>query len=144
MIRSRTQVTVRYSETDMMGVVYHANYLPWFEIGRTQLLREIGVPYRQLEAEGFFLPVLEVSATYLRPARYDDTLTLVTTMAERPLLRIRLAYEVRRGDELVATGSTVHAFVDREGRPVRPPAFLADRLKGHFPPDGGSPPPGPP
>lgn len=122
MIESRTQVTVRYAETDMMGVVYHGNYLPWFEVGRTTLLKELGLPYRQLEAEGFRLPVLEVSARYLRPAVYDDTVTIVTRLHDRPLLRIRLDYEVRRGDELLATGHTMHAFIDREGRPVRPPA----------------------
>jgi acyl-CoA thioester hydrolase len=128
MIRSRSEVTVRYSETDMMGFVYHANYLPWFEIGRTNMLKEIGIPYTKLEAEGFLLPVLEVSAKYLRPARYDDTLAIFTTMAEPPLLRIRLEYEVRRGDELLATGATSHAFIDRQGRPVRPPAWAAARL----------------
>ena len=122
MIESRTQVTVRYAETDMMGVVYHGNYLPWFEVGRTTLLKELGLPYRQLEEEGFRLPVLEVSARYLRPAVYDDTVTIVTRLHDRPLLRIRLEYEVKRGEELLATGHTVHAFIDREGRPVRPPA----------------------
>jgi acyl-CoA thioester hydrolase len=128
MICSRTAVTVRYSETDMMGIVYHANYLTWFEIGRTNLLKEIGIPYRQLEAEGFLLPVLEVAAKYLRPALYDDTLTITTVMRERPILRIRLDYEVRRGEDLLATGSTVHAFVDREGHPVRPPGWVILRM----------------
>jgi acyl-CoA thioester hydrolase len=132
MICSRSQVTVRYAETDMMGVVYHANYLPWFEIGRTTLLKEIGISYRQLEAEGFRLPVLEVAAKYLRPAVYDDTLTIVTTLREKPLLRIRLEYEVMRGEELLATGATVHAFVDRAGHPLRPPAWVADRMAAHF------------
>jgi len=122
MIQSRAKVTVRYAETDMMGVVYHGSYLPWFEIGRTTLLKEMGLSYRQLEADGYRLPVLEVSAKYFRPAVYDDELTIVTTMSEKPLLRIRLEYEVRRGEELLATGMTVHAFIDREGKPVRPPA----------------------
>jgi acyl-CoA thioester hydrolase len=122
MIQSRTQVTVRYAETDMMGVVYHGNYLPWLEIGRTTLLKELGLPYRQLEADGYRLPVLEVSAKYVRPAVYDDTVTIVTTLREKPLLRIRLDYEVLRGDELLATAHTVHAFIDREGKPIRPPA----------------------
>jgi len=133
MIRSQTQVTVRYAETDMMGVVYHANFLPWFEIGRTTLLKEVGVSYRQLETEGYRLPVLEVSAKYLRPAVYDDTLTVITTLREKPLLRIRLEYEVRRGTELLATGATVHAFVDREGRPIRPPGWVAERIGANFP-----------
>lgn len=122
MIESRAQVTVRYAETDMMGVVYHGSYLPWFEIGRTTLLKELGLPYRALEEQGYRLPVLEVSAKYFRPAVYDDTLTIVTRMHEKPLLRIRLEYEVRRGEELLAIGATVHAFIDREGKPVRPPA----------------------
>lgn len=122
MIVSRAQVTVRYAETDMMGVVYHGSYLPWFEIGRTTLLKELGVSYRELEADGYRLPVLEVNAKYVRPAVYDDTVTIVTTLREKPMLRIRLEYEVRRGEELLATGYTVHAFIDRQGKPVRPPA----------------------
>jgi acyl-CoA thioester hydrolase len=132
MIRSRVQVTVRYAETDMMGIVYHANYLPWFEVGRTTLLKELGVPYRKLEEEGFRLPVLEISAKYVRPAVYDDTLDIVTTLAERPLLRIRLEYEVQRAGELLATGTSVHAFVDREGRPVRPPAWAVEKIAAAF------------
>ena len=122
MIESRTQVTVRYAETDMMGVVYHGNYLPWFEVGRTTLLKELGLPYRTLEELGYMLPVLEMGAKYVRPARFDDSLTVTTFLRDKPLLRIRLEYEVRRGEELLATGHTVHAFIDREGRPVRPPA----------------------
>jgi acyl-CoA thioester hydrolase len=132
MIQSRVEVTVRYAETDMMGIVYHANYLPWFEVGRTTLLKEIGVPYKKLEEEGFRLPVLEISAKYLRPAVYDDTLVIVTTVNDRPLLRIRLDYEVRRGDELLATGTSVHAFVDKLGKPVRPPAWAAEVLNKAF------------
>ena len=132
MIQSSVQVTVRYAETDMMGIVYHANYLPWFEVGRTTLLKEIGVPYRKLEEEGFRLPVLEVSAKYLRPAVYDDTLEIITTLRERPLLRIYLEYEVRRGDEILATGTTVHAFVDRVGRPVRPPPWAVEMIGNAF------------
>lgn len=124
MITSTTQLTVRYAETDMMGVVYHGSYIPWLEVGRTQLLKELGLPYRQLEESGFRLPVLEVSLKYLRPARYDDLVTIVTRLTERPLLRIRLEYEVRRGEERLATGHSVHAFIDLQGRPVRPPAAV--------------------
>jgi acyl-CoA thioester hydrolase len=133
MIQSRVNVTVRYAETDMMGIVYHANYLPWFEVGRTTLLKEIGVPYRRLEEEGFRLPVLEVSAKFLRPALYDDTLEVLTTLREAPAIRIKLDYEVRRGDELLAIGSSLHAFVDRQGRPVRPPAWAAELIAKAFP-----------
>ncbi len=132
MIQSRSQVTVRYAETDMMGVVYHGSYLPWFEIGRTTLLREQGLPYRELEAEGFRLPVLEVTARYLRPALYDDTITIVTTLREKPTLRIHLEYELFNGDVLLATGKTLHAFIDRQGRPVRPPARFTARMNEVF------------
>ncbi len=132
MIQSRTAITVRYAETDMMGVVYHGNYLPWFEIGRTTLLREQGLPYRELEAAGFLLPVLEVSVRYLRPARYDDTITVVTTLREKPVLRIHLEYELFKDDVLLVTGKTTHAFIDREGRPVRPPAHFAERMNALF------------
>lgn len=132
MITSRSTVTVRYAETDMMGIVYHANYLPWFEIGRTTLLKEQGIPYRELEAEGFRLPVLEVSAKFVRPALYDDVIAVVTTLREKPLLRIRLEYQVYRDNELLATGHTLHAFIDRAGKPVRPPASFAARMNEIF------------
>jgi acyl-CoA thioester hydrolase len=132
MIQSRVQVTVRYAETDMMGIVYHGSYLPWFEIGRTTLLKDHGISYRELEAAGYRLPVLEVGVKYLKPAFYDDTLTIVTTLEEKPVFRIQLAYEVRRGDELLATGHTAHAFIDREGRPVRPPPHFSQRMSELF------------
>lgn len=126
MITSRSTVSVRYAETDMMGVVYHGSYLPWLEIGRTQLLKEHGLPYRELEAEGFFLPVLEVNVRYLRPAKYDDDVTVVTVLREKPSLRIHIEYELFRGAEKIATASTLHVFIDRAGKPVRPPAaFVA-------------------
>ncbi|MEO6873777.1 MAG: thioesterase family protein [Opitutaceae bacterium] len=132
MIQSRVQVTVRYAETDMMGIVYHANYLPWFEVARTALLREQGFPYRQLEADGYRIPVLEIAAKFVRPALYDDTLTIVATMKEKPLLRIRLEYEVFRGEELLATGTSSHAFCDLNGRPTRPPAAFVARMSELF------------
>lgn len=133
MIKSISQVVVRYAETDMMGVVYHGSYLPWFEIGRTTLLREHGLPYRQLEQQGYFLPVLEVQVKYHRPALYDDVLTISTTLAEKPSLRIRLSYQVLRGDVLLATGQTLHAFIDRQGKPVRPPAEFSSKMDQLFP-----------
>ena len=132
MITSRSAVTVRYAETDMMGIVYHGNYLPWFEIGRTNLLKEQGIPYRALEAEGYRLPVLEVAVKYHRPALYDDTIAVITKLREKPLLRIRLEYELFRGNELLVTGHTLHAFIDREGKPVRPPPAFTARMSALF------------
>ena len=132
MIESRASVTVRYAETDMMGIVYHANYLPWFEVARTQLLREQGFPYRQLEADGFRIPVLEASVKYHRPALYDDNLTIVAIIREKPLLRIRIEYEVLRDNERLATGQTSHAFCDLRGQPTRPPAAFVARMRELF------------
>jgi acyl-CoA thioester hydrolase len=132
MIESRTQITVRYAETDMMGIVYHGNYLPWFEVGRTTLLRECGLPYRELEAQGYRLPVIELGTKFFKPALYDDTVTVITRLKERPLLRIHLDYEVRRGDDLLVTGFTVHAFINQAGEPVRPPAGFAEKMRAAF------------
>jgi acyl-CoA thioester hydrolase len=132
MIVSRSQITVRYAETDMMGVVYHGNYLPWFEVGRTQLLRECGVVYRDLETQGYRLPVLEVGCKYFRPAFYDDNLTVVTTLNEKPLLRIRLDYEVLRGEEKLVAGFTVHGFINHQGEPVRPPPIFTEKMRELF------------
>jgi acyl-CoA thioester hydrolase len=134
MLHSRTAVTVRYAETDMMGIVYHGAYLPWFEIGRTTLLREHGLPYRELEADGYRLPVLELGVKYHRPAVYDDIVDVYTTLREKPSVRIRLEYELRRGDDLLVTGWTLHAFIDREGRPVRPPARFTTAISNAFKP----------
>jgi acyl-CoA thioester hydrolase len=132
MLQTRVQIQVRYAETDMMGIVYHGNYLPWFEVSRTTLLKEHGVSYRQLEADGYRLPVLEVGVKYFRPALYDDTVTVVATLKERPTLRIRIDYEVFRGEELLVTGFTQHAFINRDGQPVRPPASFTQRMKDLF------------
>jgi acyl-CoA thioester hydrolase len=132
MITSRASVSVRYAETDMMGVVYHGSYLPWLEIGRTHLLKDHGLPYRELEAQGFFLPVLEVGLRYLRPAKYDDTVVVTTVLREKPSLRIRMEYELHRGEELLATAFTMHAFIDRTGKPVRPPAAFSEMIDRVF------------
>jgi acyl-CoA thioester hydrolase len=132
MLTSRCTIAVRYAETDMMGIAYHGSYLPWFEVGRTTLLKENGFPYAQLERDGYRLPVLEAQAKYLRPAYYDDELTIVTTMVEKPLLRIRLEYKVLRGDELITTGYTTHAFINHDGRPVRPPTAFLQAMETRF------------
>jgi len=91
------------------------------------------VPYRELEAQGYFLPVIEVGVKFQRPALYDDTLTILTQLKERPLLRIHLDYEVRRGEELLVTGFTVHTFINKAGEPVRPPPAFAAKMREIFP-----------
>ena len=114
---------VRYAETDKMGVVYYANYLVWFEVGRTDLLRESGWNYREMEKEGYALPVIEAHCTYRQPAKYDDELEVRTTGTLLSPVRVQFAYEiVRTADAVVlATGTTIHATIDATGRPCRLP-----------------------
>lgn len=123
-------VRVRYAETDRMGVVYYANYFVWFEIGRTEWLREAGWTYRDMEADGFGLPVIETRCEYRQGARYDDELEVRTRGRLVSPVRVAFDYEVvRRGDQAVlATGHTVHASIDATGRPVRLPARVKELL----------------
>lgn len=132
MISSTSEVRVRYAETDMMGIAYHGNYLPWFEIGRTDLLRKHGLPYAELERLGYRLPVLEVQVKYRRAALYDDVLTIETTMKDLPKLRIRLHYRILRGKDLIASGTTEHAFINFDHQPVRPPKQFVEQMKELF------------
>ncbi len=125
---SVTRVRVRYAETDQMGVVYYANYLVWFEVGRTDLLRSSGWSYREMEAEGFSLPVVEAHCEYRASARYDDDLEIRTTGTLLSPVRLRFDYQVVRvGDQAaaLAAGHTVHATLDASGRPRR----LPDRVR---------------
>ena len=115
---------VPYADTDRMGVVYYANYLIYFERLRTELLRENGMPYRALEEEGIMLPVIEAHCHYKAPAHYDDLLTVKGWVAEVKGPRIRIECAVYREDLLLAQGYTVHACLNRDGRPIRVPAKL--------------------
>ena len=121
--QSQSRVRVRYAETDQMGVVYYANYFVWFEVGRTDLLREAGWTYREMETEGFALPVIEAHCAYRESAKYDDDLEVRTTGSMVSPVRLQFTYEVARLADAVtlATGATVHATLDRAGRPCRMP-----------------------
>lgn len=125
-----TQVRVRYAETDQMGVVYYANYFVWFEVGRTELLRSLGGTYRELEAEGIFLPVIEASCAYAQASRYDDELEIRTTGRLLSPVRVEFQYEVvRLADQITtATGRTVHAALNPRGKPVRLPERVRTAL----------------
>lgn len=124
-------VRVRYAETDKMGVVYHANYFVWFEVGRCDLLRANGSSYRDLEATGITLPVVEAHCEYRQPARFDDELEVKTWGTLLSPARVEFRYEVRRSDGTVnAVGRTVHAAVDPTGRPCRLPEHIRDLLQG--------------
>ncbi len=118
----RTSVRVRYAETDKMGVVYHANYFVWFEVGRTDWLRQAGWSYRELEAEGVSLPVIEAHCEYRQPARYDDELDIRTRGTLLSPVRVRFDYEiVLPSMSLAVAGHTVHCALDTSGRPCRLP-----------------------
>ena len=118
-----TSLRVRYAETDQMGVVYYANYFVWFEVARTDLLRTMGWSYREMEQAGVSLPVIEAHCEYLRPARYDDELDVKTKGRMLSPVRMEFIYEVvhREGQVTAASGRTVHAALDRAGRPCRLP-----------------------
>jgi acyl-CoA thioester hydrolase len=128
--RSTSRVRVRYAETDKMGVVYYANYFVWFEVGRTDLLRDADWSYRAMETDGVILPVIEAHCDYKQPARYDDEIEVRTTAELVSPVRVAFAYHVvRPADEaLLAEGRTVHAALDRDGRPCR----LPERVRSLF------------
>ncbi len=118
------KIRVRYQETDQMGVVYHANYLTYFEMARTEALRSLGKTYRDLEASGCFLVVNKVECSYKKPAKYDDLIVVRTFVEKVSHVKIEHRYEVYRNEELLATGRTVLAAVDGNGRIIRIPDWL--------------------
>ncbi len=127
----RTTYRVIYGDTDNMGVAYYANYLRWFEIGRTEMFRDLGLAYREIEARGIFLPVSEAHCKYLSPARYDELLVIETTLD--PAMRAGMKFDYRISSEgdgrAVANGCTRHACLSGSGRVVRPPAYLRELIR---------------
>jgi acyl-CoA thioester hydrolase len=127
---STSLVRVRYAETDKMGIVYYAHYLVWFEIGRTEWLREVGWTYRAMEAEGHGLPVIETHCEYKLSAKYDDEIEIRTTARIVSTLRLAFDYQIlRRADAaLLASGYTIHVTVGAGGRPTRLPSRVRELL----------------
>jgi len=125
-----TRVRVRYADTDQMGVVYYANYLVWFEVGRTEWLRDAGWNYRDMEEAGVSLPVIEAHCDYRQSARYDDEIEIRTRATVLTPVRLRFDYQAVRtaGEALVAEGHTVHAALGANGRPCRLPARVRELL----------------
>jgi len=130
LLESEIVQRVRYGETDRMGVVYYANYLVWFEVGRSHHFRERDIPYASIEAEGFFLPVSEVRCKILLPARYDDEITIRTWLADLKSRTLTLAYRIERGGELLASGETVHVCLNQDQRVTRIPDWMKTNLAG--------------
>ncbi|MDX1389850.1 MAG: thioesterase family protein [Acidobacteriota bacterium] len=128
----RATTRVRYPETDRMGVAHHSHYLAWFEIGRTELMREAGCPYGELEDDGIFFPVIRVEAVYRSPARYDEIVMVSTRLVAVGGATVRFEYTITRDTDgtVLATGASEHAAVDRRGRPRRLPAMVRQKLMG--------------
>ena len=124
-----TYIRVRYAETDKMGIVYYGNYLTYFEVARTEFVRSLGKAYSSFEARGFILPVLEAYVRYLGSARYDDLLTVKTTLKKFSRVRLDFEYEITRDEgKIIAAGYTRHCWADIEGKPQR----ISDEIWGFF------------
>jgi acyl-CoA thioester hydrolase len=123
-------IRVIYADTDAMGIVYHTNYIRWFEIGRTELMRDIGIVYAELERDGYCLPLTQVYCHYLIPARYDEWVRVDTTLQYLRRASIRFDYEIRdeEGKKVLAEGYSIHAFTNRDGKIVRAPRAIAEKI----------------
>lgn len=129
--QSETKIRVRYADTDQMKMVYYGKFFEYFEQGRSDLLRQIGLPYPEIEGMGYYLPVIEAHARYLRSARYDDLLTVRTILSDVPQARVRIEYEIFNDHEKepLASGYTVHTFVNAStGKPARAPGRFLESL----------------
>jgi len=134
MITNETQIRVRYGETDRMGYVYYGNYLLYYEVGRTEMIRQLGLTYRQLEDNGTLLPVHSVQIKYIAPATYDDLLTIRTTLREYPGASINFEYEVVNSEgKTINSGEVKLVFVDvKTNRPTRAPKYFLELIDPYF------------
>jgi len=123
------RVRVIYADTDAMGIAYHANYIKWFEVGRAELMREIGIVYSELEAAGYKLPVTKMGCHYLLPARYDDILVIETEITSLKQASVRFDYIIRdeKKERILAEGFTLHPFMSK-GKVVRVPRYIVDKI----------------
>ncbi|WP_435801630.1 acyl-CoA thioesterase [Polaribacter sp.] len=130
MKKSSTKTRVRYSETDQMGVVYHGNYAQFFELGRTEWLRKLGITYKDMEISGIMLPVISLSCNFIKPAKYDDVLTIQTILLKKPMVKIVFDYKItNQHDQLICTGNSVLAFIKTENnKPTSCPNYLLENL----------------
>lgn len=130
-IYNEIDLRIRYGETDQMGIVYHGNYAQYFEIGRTEWLRNLGITYKQMEKEGVKLPVISLVVNFKKSACYDDVIKVKTTLKKKPTASIEFDYEIvnEKGD-ILTTGNTVLAFIDiNKNRPTRCPQYILDKLQ---------------
>jgi len=134
MYQHTIEIRVRYAETDQMGFVYYGNYAMYYEVARVEALRALGISYKILEQNGIIMPVLENWSKYIRPAKYDDLLTVKLILKEIPEKRITFEYEVFNEEKkLLNLGSTILVFLDKEsGKPIMVPDIIRDVLKPYF------------
>ncbi|WP_374949185.1 acyl-CoA thioesterase [Mucilaginibacter sp.] len=134
MFTHATRIRVRYGETDQMGYMYYGNYAEFFEVGRVEMLRSLGLSYSAMEASGVMMPVLELHSKYLKPARYDEEIAVNVSMAKMPGVKIHFKYELyNEKQELIHVGETLLAFINMNtGRPCLPPQDFLDKLKPFF------------
>jgi acyl-CoA thioester hydrolase len=125
-----TNIRVRYGETDQMGVVYHGNYASYFEIARTEWLRNLGVTYKELENKGIMLPVISLFFNFIKSAKYDDVLTIIVILKKKPLVKIEFDYEIyNQKKEKISTGNSILAFMDmKTNKPLRCPDYILEKL----------------
>jgi acyl-CoA thioester hydrolase len=130
MFRNETKIRVRYGETDQMGYVYYGNYAQYLEIGRVEWLRSFGISYKSMEDSGIMLPVTQMSINYLKPAKYDDLLTIVTRLKKNPLVKIIFDFEIfNEKKELLTTAEVTLVFIDmKKNKPTKAPKSLLDKL----------------
>lgn len=128
MMEHSVNIRVRYAETDQMKFAHHSAYVAWFEMARIELMRSVGLIYAQMEKDGYLLPVLEVQIRYHKPAYFDDLLTIIAQPAGVEKARLRINYKVMKERALIAEGYSVHAFMNREGKPIRPPEFFLKKF----------------
>ncbi|MFY0629317.1 MAG: acyl-CoA thioesterase [Flavobacteriaceae bacterium] len=123
-------IRVRYGETDQMGVVYHGNYATFFEVARTEWLRSLGITYKSMENTGIMLPVISLSFNFIKPAKYDDILTVHVFLKKKPLVKIEFDYEIiNQNKEKISTGNSVLAFIDmKTNRPTKCPDYILEKL----------------
>ena len=125
-----TKERVRYSEVDQMGVVYYGNYYRFYEIGRVELMREMGIVYAELESQNILLPVLEAGTKYIGSAHYDEEIEIISCISELKGVRIRFKYEIFNSDkQKINEGFTLHVFTNKELKPVRPPKWVIEKAK---------------
>jgi acyl-CoA thioester hydrolase len=127
----KIQFRVRYGETDQMGFVYYGNYAQYFEMGRTEWLRKLGITYKKMEEDGIMLPVMNLNINYLKPAKYDDLITLKTILNKLPSAKIEFSYEVfNEENELLTTANTTLVFVNmKTNKPTRAPEYVLKKLR---------------